>query len=98
MAAKTKTMELTEKDIATLQKLLPSDLALAVYIANKTKGLQTLIDQLLREMNKAKTGARTKHDIAKLLLDRVLGPVMKGGLNVQTNKDGEVNITWLDTD
>lgn len=91
-------MELTNMSLPDLQSLLPSDVAIAVYIAGKTKGLQTIIDTLCRELNKAKTGARTKHDIAKLLLDRAIGPVMKGGLSVNTNKDGEVNITWLDTD
>jgi hypothetical protein len=98
MAAKTKTMQLTSMTLPELQKLLPSDIALAVYISNKTKGLQTLIDKLLIEMNKKSTGARTKHDIAKLLLDRVLGPVIKGGMNIDTHNDGTVNITWLDTD
>jgi hypothetical protein len=77
------------QDIIFLQN---SDLA--NYICAKTNNLADIIDGLIEEFQKEGCGARTKCDIANLLVNRVLGPANKPVFQSDLGTDGMIVVKW----
>jgi hypothetical protein len=67
---------------------------LANYICAKTNNLADIIDGLVDEFRKEGCGARTKCDIANLLVNRVLGPANKPVFQSDLGTDGMIVVKW----
>jgi hypothetical protein len=93
-------LRITEDKLALNRMGVPLDTVLinatdlANYICAKTNNLQDVIDVLVEEFKKDGTGARTKCDIANLLVNRVVGPANKPMFEAGVSSDGQIVVRW----
>ena len=77
-----------------LDHILVNATDLANYICAKTNNLVDIIDGLVEEFKKEGCGARTKCDIANLLVNRVVGPANKNIFEAGVSPDGQIMVRW----
>jgi hypothetical protein len=93
-------MRITEDKLQLNKMGVPLDLVLlnatdlANYICAKTNNLTDIIDGLIDEFGKEGCGARTKCDIANLLVNRVVGPANKNVFEAGVSSDGQIVVRW----
>lgn len=93
-------LRITEDKLRLADLGVPTDVVLlqnsdlANYICAKTNNLADIIDGLIEEFSKKDCGARTKCDIANLLVNRVLGPANKPVFHSDLGTDGMIVVKW----
>ena len=93
-------LRITEDKLRLADLGVPQDIIflqnsdLANYICAKTNNLADIIDGLIDEFRKEGCGARTKCDIANLLVNRVLGPANKPVFQSDLGTDGIIVVKW----
>lgn len=94
MARKYTTKHISRKTKSLVKVELPSNELVAKYICLRSNNLEEVLDGLIELTQDPKIAPGTRLAAIELLLNRVLGPVMKHGLAVETGDDG-IKFQWL---